>query len=143
MAILFNLVNGYLNGRWLFSLGPVYDAAWLSRPALWTGGALFVLGFAINFHADTVLLRLRREGEDDDYHLPRGGLFRYVSCPNYLGEIVEWTGWAIATWSLAGASFALWTAANLVPRALSHHRWYRERFADYPRDRKALVPLLF
>jgi protein-S-isoprenylcysteine O-methyltransferase Ste14 len=63
-----------------------------------------------------------------------------VSCPNYLGEIVEWTGFALLTWSLPAVSFAAWTVANLVPRALAHHRWYRERFPDYPRRRKALIP---
>jgi hypothetical protein len=51
-----------------------------------------------------------------------------------------WTGWAVATWSLAGLSFALFTAANLIPRAVSHHRWYRRTFADYPRRRKAVIP---
>ena len=61
---------------------------------------------------------------------------------HYLGEIIEWTGWAIATWSPAGLAFALYTFANLAPRAITHHRWYRERFPDYPRDRKALLPFL-
>ena len=65
-----------------------------------------------------------------------------MSCPNYLGEIVEWIGWAILTWSLAGASFAVWTAANLAPRALSNHRWYREQFTDYPPARRALIPFV-
>lgn len=69
-----------------------------------------------------------------------GGAFRYVSCPNYLGELLEWFGWALATWSLGGLAFFTYTAANLVPRALSHHRWYRERFADYPAGRKAVIP---
>jgi protein-S-isoprenylcysteine O-methyltransferase Ste14 len=63
-----------------------------------------------------------------------------VSCPNYLGEMLEWFGWALATWSIAGLAFALYTVANLLPRALQHHRWYRAKFADYPADRKALVP---
>ena len=71
------------------------------------------------------------------------GMFRVIRHPNYLGEIIEWIGWAIATWSLAGLAFAVWTAANLVPRARSHHQWYRESFADYPPDRKALVPRLW
>ena len=35
------------------------------------------------------------------------GVHRYVRHPNYLGEIVQWTGWAIMTWSLAGLAFAL------------------------------------
>ena len=47
------------------------------------------------------------------------------------------------TWSPAGLVFFLWTAANLVPRARSHHRWYQERFPDYPRERKAVIPWLY
>ena len=49
--------------------------------------------------------------------VPHGPLFRLVSCPNYFGEIVDWSGFALATWSPGGLLFALWTAANLVPRA--------------------------
>ena len=70
------------------------------------------------------------------------GSSSWVSCPNYLGEIVEWAGWALATWSLAGLAFAVWTAANLLPRALAHHRWYRDRFPDYPARRRAIIPFL-
>ena len=49
-------------------------------------------------------------------------------------------GWALATWSLPGLAFAVWTVANLVPRARANHRWYRGRFPDYPKERRALVP---
>jgi protein-S-isoprenylcysteine O-methyltransferase Ste14 len=66
-----------------------------------------------------------------------------VTCPNYLGEILEWLGFALATWSLAGLAFALYTAANLAPRAFANHRWCREQFPDYPKNRKALFPFLF
>jgi hypothetical protein len=65
-----------------------------------------------------------------------------VSAPNYLGEIVEWSGWALATWSLAGLAFALYTTANLAPRALANHRWYRQQFPGYPPERRALLPHL-
>jgi len=82
----------------------------------------------------------RDESPASHYTIPRGGLYDYISCPNYFGEMVEWTGWAILTWSPAGVFFALWTAANLVPRAIAHHRWYRETFAKYPATRKAVVP---
>ena len=63
-----------------------------------------------------------------------------MSCPNYLGEILEWSGFALAAFSWPALGFALYTAANLGPRALAHQRWYRERFPDYPADRRALVP---
>ena len=62
--------------------------------------------------------------------------------PNYFGEIIEWAGFALATWSLPGLAFAIYTAANVGPRALSHHRWYREKFGDYPPKRKALIPFV-
>lgn len=65
-----------------------------------------------------------------------------MSSPNYLGEIIEWTGFALATWSLPGLAFALWTVANLVPRAVAHHRWYRGKFPGYPVERRALIPYL-
>ena len=69
-------------------------------------------------------------------------MYRHVSCPNYLGEMLEWTGWAVLTWSLAGTAFAVFTAANLVPRAMAIHRWYRDKFPDYPVERKAVIPFL-
>ena len=98
-----------------------------------------MLGVIINFQSDTILMKLRRPGETG-HKVPAGGLFRWVSCPNYFGELVEWSGFALATWSLAGLAFAVWGAANLIPRALANHRWYRETFADYPSERRALIP---
>ena len=76
------------------------------------------------------------------YKIPRGGPYRLVSCPNYLGEMVEWGGWALLTWSMPGLAFAAWTAANLLPRAMTHHRWYQDKFPDYPRERRAVIPFL-
>ena len=57
-------------------------------------------------------------------------------------ELIEWTGWAVASWSAGGLAFAVYTAANLGPRAWSTHRWYRRSFPDYPVERKALIPSL-
>jgi protein-S-isoprenylcysteine O-methyltransferase Ste14 len=141
-ALFFNLGNAYFNGRHLFAFAPEYPLSWLLDPRFLGGSALFLAGFLINLHADGVLLRMRAHPAADGYRIPRGGLYELVSCPNYLGEVMEWSGWALATWSLAGLSFALWTVANLVPRALSNHRWYRERFPDYPARRRAVIPFL-
>jgi protein-S-isoprenylcysteine O-methyltransferase Ste14 len=138
MAISFNLVNAYINAHWISELGS-YPLSWLTDWRFLAGAGLFIGGFALNLSADRTLRGLRGPGETG-YKIPRGGAYRWVSCPNYLGEIVEWFGWALATWSLAGLAFALYTTANLAPRALQHHSWYRERFADYPPGRKALIP---
>jgi len=142
LAIGFNVVNASLNGYWLFHLGPPLGPEWLRDPRLVIGALLFVSGMYINVSSDAQLRALRTAG-DSGYRVPPAvGLFRWVSCPNYLGEIVEWCGWALATWSLAGLSFAVWTVCNLAPRALAHHRWYRQQFADYPARRRALIPFV-
>ena len=138
MAIAFNVLNAFINARWISELGS-YATAWLYDPRFLGGAALFVGGLALNLGADRTLQGLRAPGETG-YRIPQGGAYRWVSCPNYLGEILEWIGWALATWSLAGAAFALYTIANLAPRAIAHHNWYRDRFADYPAGRRALIP---
>jgi len=141
-AIWFNLVNGFLNGYGLGTrLKPLPDTH-LVHPTFLLGALLFVLGFAMHVVADNYLRGLRQPGETG-YKIPQAGLYRLVSSPNYLGEIVEWTGFALMAMSLPALSFLLWTCANLVPRARANHRWYGETFPDYPQQRKALVPYLW
>jgi protein-S-isoprenylcysteine O-methyltransferase Ste14 len=138
-GLIFNMMNAYLNGTYIFTFSNNYTNNWLIDPRFVAGLTLFVGGFLINRSADQTLRNLREPGEDV-YKIPQTGLYRWISCPNYFGEIVIWTGWAIATWSLPGMAFAVWTIANLAPRARSHHAWYQEYFPDYPPERKALVP---
>ena len=141
-AFAFNTVNGYLNGRYIFTLSGGYANEWLVDARFITGLTLFMAGFIINRRADLTLRRLRKPDESD-YKIPYNEMYRWISCPNYLGEIVIWIGWAVTTWSLPGLAFAIWTIANLVPRAQAHHTWYHEQFADYPPERKVLVPWLW
>jgi len=138
-GVLFNSVNTYLNARYLFTFSRGYDAAWLAEPRFVIGLALFAVGYVVNRRSDRTLARERARTGQRYCRLDRG-LFRYVCCPNYLGELLIWAGWALATWSLAGLSFAVWTAANLVPRARVHLRWCRSHLEDYPADRRALLP---
>ncbi len=72
-------------------------------------------------------------------------MFRYVSSANYFGEFVEWTGFAILTWSWAGAVFALWTFANLAPRAGKIHERYRREFGEeFTRlNVKKIIPYIY
>jgi 3-oxo-5-alpha-steroid 4-dehydrogenase 1 len=140
-ALFFNGMNGFVNGYYFGFLSPVYETSWFYDPRFIGGIILFVAGLYINWHADTILIGLRKPGETG-YKIPRGFMYRYISCPNYFGEMVEWTGFALMAWCLPSLSFGLWTAVNLLPRALSHHKWYRENFADYPAERKAVIPYI-
>lgn len=140
-AVFFNVLNGYFNGYALGVLSPGYRPEYISDPRFLIGAALFFAGAAINILADEKLLHLRRPGESG-YRIPQGRLFRYLSCPNHFGEVLEWIGFALIAWNLAAFSFAIWTAANLIPRAISHHRWYRLHFPHYPPERKAVIPFI-
>ncbi|MBM3695482.1 MAG: DUF1295 domain-containing protein [Actinobacteria bacterium] len=140
LAFFFNCLNVYVVGRWVSHLGD-YRADWLRDPRFVVGALVFFAGFAVHRRADGMLIALRRPGETG-YRVPRGWLFEYVACPNYFGEIVQWCGFALATWSLPGLAFALFTTANIGPRAFSNRRWYRENFPDYPPGRKALIPFV-
>jgi 3-oxo-5-alpha-steroid 4-dehydrogenase 1 len=140
MGFSFNVFNAWINAWWISELGD-YPVTWLADPRFVLGVTIFFLGLGTNIRADRRLMALRAPGETG-YKVPHGGLYAYVSSPNYLGEIVEWLGWALATWSLPGLAFAVYTIANLAPRALHHHAWYRRTFPDYPRNRKALLPFL-
>lgn len=141
-GFIFNLMNGYLNGRYIFHFSGGYANEWLTDPRFIAGVVLFAAGYIINRQSDQTLRNLRQPGESG-YKVAHQGFYRWISCPNYFGELVIWFGWALATWSLAGLAFAVWTMANLVPRARAHHAWYRSNFADYPAERKALVPGLW
>ena len=141
LALFFNVVNGWLNARGLTVYGPELGRAAWSSPRVLVGLTLFLVGLGVNWDADRRLLGLPR-GADGGYAIPRGGLFSLVSSPNYLGELVEWLGFALAAGSMAGLSFFVWTFANLVPRAIAHHRWYGRTFPDYPVGRKAIFPFV-
>ena len=140
-AIVFNGCNGFLNAAFLFYLLPARELTWITSPVFLLGFALFGIGMFINIQSDNLLSGLGRDSEGK-YQIPKGGAYQYVSSPNYMGEIIEWFGWSIATWSLGSFCFALWTAANLIPRAVTNHKWYKESFPGYPKERKAIIPFI-
>uniref|UniRef100_A0A8D0TXZ1 3-oxo-5alpha-steroid 4-dehydrogenase (NADP(+)) n=1 Tax=Sus scrofa TaxID=9823 RepID=A0A8D0TXZ1_PIG len=141
LAFLFCTYNGYLQSRYL-SQYAVYADDWVTDPRFLAGFALWFIGMLINIHSDHVLRNLRKPGETG-YKIPRGGLFEYVTAANYLGEVVEWCGYALASWSIQGSAFALFTFCVLCTRAQQHHQWYHEKFEDYPKFRKIMIPFLF
>lgn len=140
-AIGFNFMNGFTNGTYLGSFGGNFGDEYFTSPRFFIGIIVFITGVVINHQSDNILLSLRKPGETG-YKIPQGGLFKYISCPNLFGEMIEWSGYAILVWSLPALGFAVWTVVNLLPRALDHHKWYLSKFPDYPKERKALVPFI-
>jgi 3-oxo-5-alpha-steroid 4-dehydrogenase 1 len=144
MGIVFNLLNGYMQGEWLFHLAPAdrYTTSWLVSPQFIIGTALFFLGMAVNWHSDYIVRHLRK-GNDTKHYLPKGGMFKYVTSAGYLGEIVEWCGFAVLTWSASGAVFAWWTFANLVPRANTVYHKYQKMFGSEVENKKRVFPFIY
>jgi len=139
-AIFFNIMNGFSFGYYFVHFAN-YTNAWLSDPRFVIGIVLFFIGLIINWEADNGLINLRKPTETS-YKVPTGWLFNKVSCANLFGELVEWFGFAVLCWNLPAFTFFIWTAANLIPRALAHHKWYKEKFPGYPQNRKAIIPYI-
>ena len=146
MGIFFNICNAFMQGYWIFYRSPqeMYDIAWLQTPQFIIGACLFFGGFIINIDSDRRIRNLRKPG-DSKHYLPHGGMFNYVTSANYFGELVEWTGFAIATWSMSGLVFVIWTFANLVPRANACYIKYRQEFGDEMKNKKLkrIIPLIY
>ena len=146
MGMLFNTVNAFLIGLWLFyfSAPEYYRSAWLSDPRFITGALLFFCGMTVNIRSDAYIRSLRKPGDSKHYY-PCKGLYRFVTSANYSGELLEWLGFAILTWSPAGFLFVFWTACNLVPRSDTIHKKYAQ---DFPQEfaqyrPKRIIPFIY
>ena len=140
-AIFFNCINAGLNGYFLAHFESYSQDSFYQWNFI-LGLLLFISGFIINQKSDHILIHLRKPGETN-YKIPTGFLFKYISCPNLFGELVQWTGFVIMAWNLPATSFLVWTAANLIPRALGHHKWYKNHFPSYPKNRKIMIPKIW
>lgn len=146
MGVVFNTLNALMQGGWIFYVAPenMYEISWLTTPQFIIGTLVFFVGMIINIHSDYIIRHLRKPG-DTKHYLPKKGMFKYVTSANYFGEFVEWCGFAILTWSLSGAVFALWTFANLAPRAAKIYDNYKKEFGDELDTKKVkrILPFIY
>lgn len=146
MGMVFNTLNALMQGGWIFYVSPenMYEISWLTTPQFIIGTIIFFTGMIVNIHSDHIIRHLRKPG-DTNHYLPKKGMFRYVTSANYFGEFVEWLGFAILTWSLSGAVFALWTFANLAPRAAKIYDNYKKEFGDELDTKKVkrIIPFIY
>ena len=146
MGMVFNTLNALMQGGWIFYVSPVnmYEISWLTTPQFIIGTIIFFTGMIVNIHSDHIIRHLRKPG-DTNHYLPKKGMFRYVTSANYFGEFVEWCGFAILTWSLSGAVFALWTFANLAPRAAKIYDNYKKEFGNELNTNKVkrILPFIY
>ncbi|CAL5341205.1 unnamed protein product [Camellia sinensis] len=127
---------------WWQFVGPLMKLKWNS----WIGMAIFLGGWIHQRHCHAILGSLRENLEQaDDYVIPYGDWFEYVSSPHYLAEIVIYGGLVVAS---GGADLTIWllfgfVVANLVLAAAETHRWYLRKFDNYPKHRFAIIPFVY
>lgn len=150
-GMIFNTCNAVMQGAWIFWLAPttLYTVSWLATPQFWIGLIIFIIGFITNLDADHIVRNLRPKDEQGamKFYIPKGGVFDLfkVSSANYFGELTEWIGWAVMTLSWPGLIFAIWTFANLGPRAHALYKWYVKTFGEEftKLKRKRMIPYIF
>ena len=135
MAFTFCLFNGFMINRSIFCQIIDYEEKifWLNYIF---GLTTFGLGMYINIHSDYSMIKQRNANQDktNKYIIP---------------ELTEWLGFFILSNSFSGLVFFISTFANLFPRAIQYHQWYKNKFKeDFSTDknlseRKAIVPFLF
>ncbi|KAI0501064.1 hypothetical protein KFK09_019282 [Dendrobium nobile] len=122
-------------------LKPLFYLGWCQ----WFGAALFVWGSIHQLRCHAILGSLREQRGADEYIIPNGDWFEYVSCPHYLGEIVIYAGILLASGGFDPTVWLLFffVVSNLVFAAAETHRWYHQKFESYPPSRKAIMPWIY
>lgn len=115
----------------------------ISRIDIWfvLGIVLYIIGNIGNFIHHKILVDLRKDSME--YFIPHGGLFNYVVCPHYLFEIFTWTGIFLFSRHLGALLVLLMIIAYLSGRSLKTLQWYKEKFSDFPKNIKAMIPFIF
>ena len=162
MGISFNILNAMMQGWWIFYEAFRYNVNtlefqglfvrveqaghnWLLSPQFILGFSLFIVGYFINLRSDYIIRHLRKDPNDAQHYFPKGFMFNYVTSANYFGELLEWLGFAILTWSISGLVFFIWTFANLVPRSHAIYKRYKQEFPNEMKSKnlKRVIPFIY
>ncbi|KAI3502300.1 hypothetical protein L1887_30334 [Cichorium endivia] len=129
------------NNIWMFVI-PFLRLPWYA----WIGAAIFLWGWVHQRRCHQILGSLRDKTEQlEEYVIPYGDWFEYVSSPHYTAEVVVYAGLVAAS---GGADLSLWllfafVVANLVFAAMETQIWYLHKFDDYPRHRRVIFPFVY
>ncbi|EOD45722.1 putative steroid alpha reductase family protein [Neofusicoccum parvum] len=118
--------------------------------AVYAAIALFVVGELGNLNAHLVLRGLRPANNPTARGIPEGLGFSWVTCPNYLFEVISWVGvWIVnslisKTGFLSSALFVAVAGVQMALWAAKKERRYRKEFgAGYKRKKFVMIPGVF
>ncbi|KQJ84147.1 polyprenol reductase 1 isoform X2 [Brachypodium distachyon] len=148
-------IVGYLTGLFYYTAAPISLASSCLPEAtdylqgqiaefIVKGAVIFIWGSLHQIRCHAILGSLREHKDSDEYVIPCGDWFSRVSCPHYLAELVIYLGVLIAS---GGSDISVWflfifVITNLSFAAVQTHRWYLQKFEDYPRSRYAIIPFV-
>ncbi|KAJ5489703.1 enoyl reductase [Penicillium diatomitis] len=148
--------NIFKNSAHYWALAGFNIAYWVFRPdaaaasenhsslLVWIGTSLFVFSEIANFNAHLILRDLRRPGTTER-GIPSGFGFNWVTCPNYMFEILAWIGvYLVSQLSWSVLIFTLVGGVQMWSWAWKKEIRYRKDFGDkYKKKRTVLMAGLF
>ncbi|CAO3613135.1 unnamed protein product [Cunninghamella blakesleeana] len=105
------------------------------------GILLFFIGEGINYYHHIILSNLRNEGSKE-YKIPTDGLFQYIWCPHYLGEIISFISMTLLSQHMVVLMLQISSAAYLAVRAYNTRLWYHQKFDSVPK-KACVLPGIF
>lgn len=102
-----------------------------------------LIAFVIQIKIDFYLTGQRFVGPKG-YRPLKGGLFDYVSCPNYLCELIIWICWGlILELNFGVISMWVWLIPTIYVRAVHRHRWLHRTFkGNLPKKQTPIFPFI-
>ena len=125
----------------------------VSPTVLWVATAIVALGVAIEIIADAEKSAAKKR---DSGRFVSHGLYRIVRCPNYLGEIIMWTGcfilcfgacctpgqWVIASLGYAGIIYVMFSGARRLELRQAENYGSNPEFQAYIKRTPLILPLV-
>ncbi|KAL7584197.1 steroid 5-alpha-reductase DET2 [Lactuca sativa] len=106
------------------------------------GLIMFVVGIFGNFYHHNLLSKLRKD-KDKGYKIPNGGLFNLVICPHYLFEIMIFVGLSFISQTPLAFACTFGDSMYLIARSYETRKWYVNKFEDFPKSIKCVIPYVF
>ncbi|XP_036364075.1 polyprenol reductase isoform X2 [Octopus sinensis] len=113
------------------------------------GFLLFVVSSWKQNHYCIMLSNLRKKQanqiKNTDYYIPDGDLFKFISCPHFLMEILIHVSFSMMSYfsNIPLLSLLLFVITNQLISGFLNHRWYKNMVPSYPQERRAVIPFLF
>lgn len=142
---MFYCLGAVIQHYWcnIYTHGLFADKLSSNYMAIMVGILVYVIGESLNFYHHSILANLRPAGTSTGYAIPHAGLFHYVVCPHYLGELIAWYGMALAGQHLGMYLAWLVMVCYLCGRSHQTHLWYQKKIENFPKDRRNIFPGIF